>query len=1175
MRDISSWGKKLRQALYTTNELKEYVQELLPDAKPSVQKLELVRLAKLITEVELGLTLLRDIAPDEPASSVSALLFGYRFPFSPLIENWLLVQRARFYLVRRKGNQWERSLHEYIKIPKIIRIFDFNDTNDIPRLIPCSTFPQRLQLYRDTLSQTPPHQERKVKLATEGYWYAKVSHQGNTAVEVPINIPEAVANIARKPQVSFQSRRTPNNSPDTVTFEELLEDAKEMDAKLLQSGCEPENYYDRLCGIALKLYDASTNDFQPGNELRLEQLIHIVGLLNVGKSTVLEVLTYHFANKRERCALIVNDVVSAVRLASLFREGLGIPAAPILGSDRFQQLEKVYEPILATKGEDIEKGAIHPAWRWFSPVCPLLALVQSEEKWEFGKEPCHSLYQKNYSPQQEDEEKDLDEWEEDESDEKYTCPFYYKCPRHQLERDIATALVWILTPASFIHTRLPRQVFKEKLTFAEAIYRECKYLFVDEADRVQVQFDEAFAPDEVLLDDSDSSFLNKLGINIAPIYNSNRTSMTANWFEAWTNAQYDAQKTVNRMCPFLYKQQKLVQWLGSDPFTGGSLFARIITKLSNQENGETSQQSPPTPKKSKLTRRQLAKVKIQNLLAGLPPPEQRKRQQELMQTFRNFLQAPLSRSRGGRLAEIALGLLSGENENFVLDEVGEWWLQWLQIHNLPIPDDEQFEDLKRNSVFAILVTVLEDRLSFLVDNCTTIRNFIDLHDTSQKLVHRPPRDYLPVIPTAPVGNILGFRYTRDRTNKGGKLEYFRYVGIGRYLLLNFPTLFVADDWAGPHTVIISGTSYAPGSPAYHILKKPSVLLEPTTNNHTAGDAGIAESEFFFSPQKNVAGKYIALSGLLPKDRQKAAEEIVKAICYKPGQANSFLEKLFETLKNKEQEDLQKWGDRQRLLLLTNSYDEAALVETILKPLYYRVENIDRIAVLRRDNAPPELSGIRRGQIRDLKNLPTKIVIAPLMALERGHNILNDRRIAAFGTALFLCRPMPVPDDWQTTVQQINDWALKNAEVTNLYESIFTSGEAINLKKFEEKFYQSAIEKMIELNCRAIYFRNLTPEELSVLCWTQLVSIWQVIGRLVRGGVPCIVHFLDIKFAPLSAAGELDSEKTSLLVGILKELEEAVNPKGKEPWETTLATSLYGAFLNALKKTNKLDYEQTF
>jgi pPIWI RE three-gene island domain Z len=1166
MRNINQWGMNLRKVLRENDDLISYVQVNLPEANEFIQSQEVERLAKVITEVELGLTLLREVAPQQPAISVHALLIGHRFPVSELNsdQKWLLVQKARFYLVRRKGKQWERSLAEYVSIPKSIRIFDFQDSIDVPKLIPSTTLPQRIQVYQKTLSQTPPLQKRDVELATKGYWFAKISYKGNTAVEVPIKISEAVANIACKPTVSFQSRRTAKNPPHTVNFDDLLLDAQEMDEKLRISGYEPENYYERLSGIALKLYDVSSNDYQPGKKLHIDQLVHIVGLLNVGKTTVLEVLTYHFASRKERCALVVSDVASTVRLASLFREALGIAAAPILGTQRAQQLEKVYEPILATTGEDIEKGALHPAWRWFSPVCPLLAMVQSEEKWEFGDEPCHNLYQKNLKKQ-----KNYEDDEDDDESEKSTCPFYYKCPRHQLERDIAEAIVWILTPASLVHTRVPKQVLTEKLTFAEAIYRECKYLFIDEADRVQVQLDEAFAPDEVLLDNSNNSFLNKLGINISPIYNSNRVSMTAYWFESWTNAQYDAQKTINRMCPYLYKQSRLVEWLGNEPFTGRSLFARIIHDI-EFGNAQASQQSPPKPKKSKLTRRQTIQLRQQNMLAGLVPSKQRQRRQELMETFEGFLQAPLSRSRGGKLSEIALGILSGETDPVIGAEVAEWWKNFLEIHSLQIPINEQFEDLIRNTIFAILVTILDNRLIFLVDNFSTIRSFIDLHDTSQTLVHRPPRDYLPVIPAAPMGNILGFKYTRDRANKqGGKLEYFRYVGIGRYLLLNFPTLFAADEWDGPHTVIISGTSYAPGSPAYHIRRKPDILLEPDKNNHTAGDAGIAQSEFFYSPQKRMDGEHIAVSGLLPRARENAVEEMVKAIYNQYAHATSFLDDLFETLEEKEKHDPKIWGDRGRILIITNSYGEAALVETILKPLYKHVNNIDEIAVLRRDNAPANLAGIPRSKIRNLKDLPHKIVVAPLMALERGHNILNDKRIAAFGAVLFLCRPMPVPDDWQTTVQQINDWALNNVSESSFYQPLLSKGETLTLNTAQEKFYAQSLVKMIELNCRARYFQHLFDDELTVLCWTQLVSIWQVIGRLVRGGVPCIVHFLDKKFAPQSAAHQVDTQKTSLLVGILKELEKAVDPKDKEPWELTLAISLYGAFLNALQQTRKL------
>ncbi|MGK7914245.1 MAG: hypothetical protein AB4038_01660, partial [Prochloraceae cyanobacterium] len=937
---------------------------------------------------------------------------------------------------------------------------------------------------------------------------------------------------------------------------------------LLADSEDKQNYYQRLSGIAMKLMDESeSNDFHSSTELKLEGLIHIVGLLNVGKSTLLEILIYHFAKQGYRCGLIVNDVVAAVRLASLFAHRLLIRATPILGRNRDEHLKKVYEPLLATAGEEITQGAVHPAWRWFSPVCPLLALVQSEEKWEFGSEPCHTLYQKVASTQSEDsssENEDDDDIEDLLEKERYTCPLYYKCPRHQLERDIAQANVWVLTPGSLIYTRVPPQAFEKKLTWAETVYRECDFLFVDEADRVQVHIDSSFAPSQVLVDASGNSFLNKLGLSFArTIYSSDRRSMAAELFAAGKRAQDYAQIATDLILPRLHNQPELVEWLGNNPFTGRSLFGHIVRDLLDTS---PTQKNHPKPKK-KLTRKQVRQEQEQRLLASLPNEEQRQRRKRVIDTVQGFLEAPLNRRRGGELSDLAHTILSAETERTALDEVGEWLDKWLKDLKIILEDRVKFEEVRRNLHFAILITVLNDRLGFLVDHLNELARsqIIDFHDLSQVLVYRPPRDFLPVVPSAPVGNILGFRYTRNRgSSRGGKLEYFRYAGVGRSLLLNFPSLWSIDNWDGPHTVLISGTSYAPGSPAYHLTEKPTVLLEPAPDNQKAGNAGINDSQFSFNPQQTPQGNFIALSGLPPGARRKAAEEMIKAICYRPGQAVSFLDRLFKALKDLEMKNPDHWSDRQRILLVTNSYDEAEWIGELLSP-HYQLEQIDSITPLRRDNAPADLTGIRRGKIRDLKNLPTKIVIAPLMALERGHNILNDQEIAAFGAVVFLSRPMPVPDDWQITVRQLNNWAILKSEYSELDDSL-------TLSEIENQFYQSAIAKMLDLNCRAMSFKQLNPEERSVLCWTQLVSIWQIIGRLIRGGVPCLVHFLDVKFAPQSADNQLDDETTSLLVGIIQELSGWLDGDDKQPYEKTLGNSLYGAFFNALKSTENLNHE---
>ena len=268
MRKVSNWYQDIRKKLYNSTALQEYVNSI-PDRK--VREQEIKRLIRLIANVELGFTLLKQVAPGEPATSAAALLSGYRYTIPQLDNdaNWQTVQIARFYLARIKGKRWEREVEEYIKLPQVIRIYSLDAASSVPRIIPSSTADSRSQIYQRTLSRTPKHKDWIVNLATGGRWFCTVSKQGNSAVEVPIDIRAAVAAIAPSDQIYLiQHTREAQNPPATVTWDELLETAGQMEQKYPNG-----KWYECLNRIDLKLYDPETNDFQPGSVLRLEQLI--------------------------------------------------------------------------------------------------------------------------------------------------------------------------------------------------------------------------------------------------------------------------------------------------------------------------------------------------------------------------------------------------------------------------------------------------------------------------------------------------------------------------------------------------------------------------------------------------------------------------------------------------------------------------------------------------------------------------------------------------------------------------------------------------------------------------------------------------------------------------------------------------------------------------------------
>ena len=166
-----------------------------------------------------------------------------------------------------------------------------------------------------------------------------------------------------------------------------------------------------------------------------------------------------------------------------------------------------------------------------------------------------------------------------------------------------------------------------------------------------------------------------------------------------------------------------------------ALFARIIRDLVDRPE-------IPVSAKPKLTRQQIMEERRKRIIeADLAPTEQRRRRKQMMDQLDGFLQHPLNPRRGGELSGLALTILTAEDDRQALAEIAPWCKRWIEIHNLSLPDETQFEDVA-NLQFTILVTILDNRLGFIVDNLSDLCRVIKLHDSSQDLLHRPPDDSL-------------------------------------------------------------------------------------------------------------------------------------------------------------------------------------------------------------------------------------------------------------------------------------------------------------------------------------------------------------------------------------------------------------------------------------------------
>jgi hypothetical protein len=125
------------------------------------------------------------------------------------------------------------------------------------------------------------------------------------------------------------------------------------------------------------------------------------------------------------------------------------------------------------------------------------------------------------------------------------------------------------------------------------------------------------------------------------------------------------------------------------------------------------------------------------------------------------------------------------------------------------------------------------------------------------------------------------------------------------------------------------------------------------------------------------------------------------------------------------------------------------------------------------------------------------------------------------------------------------------------------------------FRHEARQEWRRLLSRRYVYSQLSDWEKRSFAWDQLVTMWQVIGRLVRGGVPARVVFVDAKFAPETAAKLTPGTRTSAAPahdGLLAQLHDILTPyfdpnadpaRFNDPADPALARLLYEPLYDAL------------
>ncbi|MEL4895751.1 hypothetical protein [Crocosphaera sp. Alani8] len=407
---------------------------------------------------------------------------------------------------------------------------------------------------------------------------------------------------------------------------------------------------------------------------------------------------------------------------------------------------------------------------------------------------------------------------------------------------------------------------------------------------------------------------------------------------------------------------------------------------------------------------------------------------------------------------------------------------------------------------------------------------------------RMPRGMVNILPLPVTGRQFGTYYSSQGNDT---LSLFAYSNIGRDYVLNFHRLLTDyDGLKGPNVLALSGTSYLPDSTAFHVSDPQGVLMPEKT-----AQQAIAQSKFEFLPQFK-DNQPIRVSGNL-NNKQKAHEkltDVAKSLVTESGSNHIFTE--LKTLKELGENKPELWADRDRILILVNSYDQSKWVADELRT--YLNDLRDEIKNLRTDNLKPNKKGqinpgeLKRADIESFAYTGGKILVAPTNSIGRGFNILNNNGKAAFGAVYFFTRPYPHPNDAAAIAQELNrrayEWFDKEDFIAwQQGDGIAQSAEI--LRKTANNYWRS-------VEHRSYYLTLLDKPDLCAfprydLAATTLGRIIQAVGRLIRGGVPFHGYFVDSAWADNSAkrlAAERtgddsdqidnDSEENSLLVATI-------------------------------------------
>lgn len=1162
--------------------------------------------ARSLALTELCLHFVASYLPEEDISAVPCLMLGY----PKLLDGSGHRPDVRHALATLRHlcgpyvsvSAWFDACRGHPEHPETIRCY--NIVEQKPRLR--SAAPRGLRtLLDEQLGGIVPWVERRLSFADPGVAFARVN-RGDTVLSY--RIPALTEEQRTAPRHELSERvETPSIR---ITLDQMKVAAKRVDEREAHedwpSGLPRLRLLERL--EKLEIRDLLDGFFEDGG-ITLEGAVHVVGMLSSGKSTlvwaIVFVLTFFRPNKR--IAMLVTDTIQgATIVARLRRHGV---AATVLSSfhNRDRHLNSIHwQQGLSSRGWSL--ASLGHVAQNFSVACPLDGMQREPVvvrgnanralSQDVKDKPCHRLYQK---VEDADRAPDKDGDDDFDAGVNRSCPLWARCPAQEQQRSAVDAQIIALTPQAFVHMLPDKSTSAQNLTLPELFQCTLDLVIIDEVDSVQRVMDDLFAPRSPIMGGDPDVYAPAIGMRTSEALRQ-RSGLQ---FRREVNAKWQANfHTLYRLIGTLYailqnEQADLRPFYANTPFTAASILYAIWRRRQD--------------------------------VVGLTKPGRSLEDPAFEQEFLDVVRVTTAISRFSRVSSISTEQRleeSEEDEHQFGDESFRRASEALQTiarevsvadYYAPLVDDiadALDSDLvafraegdvqsnprvlpRRTNALALLLAVVTDLVLshyyWLVKAQPAVAADFgldgeELFSQARNLI----KHYRTLLPSNPAGAVFGLLYDEPAPDKrdtmGGKLTLINHLGVGRHLVVHLHDLLSGEQRAGPHVLMLSGTSWAGGgmrqphpktgklmdtaSPIFDVqVPVKGVLLQPKDELRAIG-----QSVFELVGIRDKQARQVRVSGLPESERRRNLALIAERLAVRRDDIN-MIEDHWRRMEA-------AWGpdqitDRRRSVLVTNSYADAVVVADVLFETLEAHGYADwKVSCLVRDRAddvaftddrrPSRARALSRSLIERFGEESEKsVLVAPMQIVSRGHNILNERHRAAISSVYFLHRPHPRPDDLSPAIGRLNRFAVQRVDADADIQGFERLGPQVARRARRMRYAATNIVRY-SLYSRGGY-SELSTEYKIQFAWDMLTPLWQTVGRGIRNGCPVFIGFVDRQFAPQSFDGGSDTGNTSALVQAIRQLGRAMDPTLNESAHE-VARLLYEPFHTALSQTKGLNYD---